>query len=327
MPNNDTLLAYLVPRLTRQVENAATDALGYILNKSTRSMQALNDLLRGDGFDIEPIVNVETQVTYEDGSRPDIAGYDRNDVKRLLVEAKFWAALLEGQASGYVRQFDHCGPSVLLFIAPELRIPTLWTEIRRQMQGQLEWIDAQSGVHTAGVIGTKRRVMLVSWARLLDSMAALAEDPGIEADVRQLRGLAQRQDVEAFLPLDAQELSPDYPRRVVQYNQIADDAVDSRGVPEGWMTTKGLRATPQQYGYGRYFRFPQVPADIWFGVNHQMWAGRADTPLWLWVSSHPNIKMDEIGKELGVQVHGQWVPLHLKSAWNILQFWTTWYRS
>ena len=87
MANSDTLMAYLIPRLTVQVENAATEALGYILNRSTRSMQALNDLLHEGGFDIEPITRVETQVTYEDGSRPDMAGYDKDNVKRLLVEA------------------------------------------------------------------------------------------------------------------------------------------------------------------------------------------------------------------------------------------------
>ena len=110
MADNATLMAYLVPRLTRQVENAATDALNYILNRDTGSMQALNDLLREGGFDIEPIDRVETQVTYEDGSRPDMAGYDKDNVKRVLVEAKFWAALLEDQASGYARQYDQPGP-------------------------------------------------------------------------------------------------------------------------------------------------------------------------------------------------------------------------
>ena len=34
MADSDTLMAYLVPRLTAQVENAATEALGYILNRS-----------------------------------------------------------------------------------------------------------------------------------------------------------------------------------------------------------------------------------------------------------------------------------------------------
>ncbi len=126
MPNDTTLMAYLVPKITAQVENAATDALGYILNKSATSMDALNDLLRQGDFDMPPISRVETQLTYEDGSRPDMAGYDQANAKRLLVESKFWASLLESQASGYLDQFDQPGPAALLFIAPDVRIETLW---------------------------------------------------------------------------------------------------------------------------------------------------------------------------------------------------------
>ena len=84
MADYQSLMAYLVPRLTRQVENAATDALAYILNGSNGTMRALNGLLQEGGFSIEPVSKVETQVTYEDGSRPDMAGYDRNNGKRLL---------------------------------------------------------------------------------------------------------------------------------------------------------------------------------------------------------------------------------------------------
>ena len=139
MADDSTLMAYLVPKLTSQVENAATDALAYILNRSAGSMQALNELLGEGGFDIEPVTRVETQVTYEDGSRPDMAGYDKGNVVRLLVEAKFWAALLEGQASGYAQQFDQPGPAVLLFIAPQLRFPTLWTEIGDRWTRRVNW--------------------------------------------------------------------------------------------------------------------------------------------------------------------------------------------
>ena len=64
-------------------------------------------------------------MTYEDNSRPDMADYDNNNVKRLLGDAKCWASLLEDQASGYARQSDQTGPLVLLFISPERRIPTL----------------------------------------------------------------------------------------------------------------------------------------------------------------------------------------------------------
>ena len=316
MADNATLMAYLVPRLTRQVENAATDALNYILNRDTGSMQALNDLLREGGFDIEPIDRVETQVTYEDGSRPDMAGYDKDNVKRVLVEAKFWAALLEDQASGYARQFDQPGPAVLVFISPEIRIPTLWSEIRRQMEKQckLEPMDSPPGVQRAKVIDTELQLVLISWVRLLDRMDALAGDDGVKSDIRQLRGLAQVQDAQAFLPIHSKELGPDFGRRAVWYNQLVDDVVGSRGVPEKWMDTQGLQATAQRYGYGRYFRFSGVSLYFWFGVNHDMWARSGDTPLWLRAYDGNQVSMNEIGRELNVQVQDGWIPVHPKTG-------------
>ena len=321
MADNATLMAYLVPRLTRQVENAATDALGYILNSSGGSMQALNELLREGGFDIEPVSRVETQVTYEDGSRPDMAGYDGKNVKRLLVEAKFWAALLEGQASGYARQFDQPGPAALLFISPEVRIPTLWVEIERQMasESNLDPIYSAPGVRRARVNWKKPRdtelqLTLVSWVRLLDRMDALSGHDGVKSDIRQIRGLSQVQDAQAFLPIHSEELGPDLGRRVVWYNQLVDDAVDSREMRDKWTDSQGLRVTPQRYGYGRYFRFSGMSQAswLWFGVNHELWARSGDTPLWLRVGDGIDVNVGEIGRELSVQVHDRWVPIYPK---------------
>ena len=319
MADTATLMAYLVPRLTRQVENAATDALGYILNSSSGSMQALNELLREGDFDIEPVSRVETQVTYEDGSRPDMAGYDEKNVKRLLVEAKFWAALLESQASGYAQQLDQPGPAALLFISPEVRIPTLWAEIERRMakESSLGPTYSAPGVRRARVTSTdtgntELQLTLVSWIRLLDRMDALAGDDGVKSDIRQLRGLAHLQDAQAFLPIHSEELSPDLGRRVVWYNRLVDHAVGSRGVPEGWLHVQGLRKTPRWYGYGRYFRFSGVDVDFWFGVNHERWAGSGDTPLWLDVGNRIKVNIDEIGRELNIQVHQRWIPIYPK---------------
>ena len=316
MADNSTLMAYLVPRLTAQVENAATDALAYILNRSAGSMQALNELLGEGGFNIEPIASVETQVTYEDRSRPDMAGYDPDNVVRLLVETKFWHALGEGQASGYVDKLDQPGPALLLFIAPELRVPTLWTGIRRQMeeQGGLEILESPPGMRRARVSGTERHVMLVSWVRLLDRIDALAEDGDVTSDVRQLRGLAQAQDAQAFLPIHAEELGPDLGLRAMWFRQLVDDVVDSRGVRDGWMSIQGLRATPQRYGYGRNLLFPGVERPSWFGVNHERWSSNADTPLWL-------CEYDtKAGRHIGPRSIPSW-------AWSTRKSWTTWRRS
>ena len=320
MADNATLMAYLVPRLTRQVENAATDALAYILNNSPGPMQALNELLQESGY-IGPVSRLETQVTYEDGSRPDMAGYDENNLKRLLVEAKFWAALLEGQSSDYARLLDQPGPAALLFISPEVRMPTLWAEIERQMKEKscLDRIESAPGVRRARVIWTKPchtelQLILVSWVRLLDRMDALAGDDGVKSDIRQLRGLAQLQDAHAFFPVHSEELSPDLGRRVVWYNQLVDHAVDSRGVPEKWMNIEGLAATAQRYGYGRYLHFSGVDGDFWFGVNHERWAGSGDTPLWLRVLDRTGVNMDEIARKLKVRVQDEWIPVHIKTG-------------
>ena len=295
MPEDATLLAYLVPRLTSRGEDAATDALAFILNKSATCRAVLDRLLQGADFSPEPTARVETQVTYQDGSRPDMVGYGRSGAKRLLVESKFWASLQPGQASGYFRQLHEPGPGVLLFIVPDSRIDTLWAEIRRQMESgedsvQLEVMETAGRARRAKVVGTDKRLMLVSWDQLLGSLAAAAaDDARVASDIQQLRGLARYQDEEAFQPIHPEEIGLALPRRIRGLNRLIDDVVDARGVQEGWMTTAGLRATPQREGYGRYFRFGDassgrsIPGDLFLCVNYRRWAISAETPLWLWI--------------------------------------------
>lgn len=313
MANDVTLLAHLVPRLTNRVEDTATDALAFILTKSATCRQELDRLLEEGDFKLDPISSVETQVTYEDGSRPDMAGYDRGGSKRLLVEAKFWATLLEGQASGYIGQLEQTGPGVLLFIAPDSRIETLWAEIERQMGEagvQLEPIGTPAGTKRARVTGSEKHVMLVSWRGLLRSMAvAVAVDSSIASDIHQLLGLAEHQDETAFQPIRSDELAPSFPRRIRGLNRLIDDAVSKLCGPTSRLTTAGFRATPQIEGYGRYFGVEGVEGvvgDFFFGVNYERWATRAETPLWL-----------RIGSQLRAAVPTpveRYVPVHLKTG-------------
>lgn len=287
MAQEPTLLAYLVPRVTSRVEDAATDALAFILNKSEAGRSFLNNFLRAENFEFDPITRFETQVTYQDGSRPDMVGYDQRDAKRLLVESKFWATLLEGQASGYFGQLEEDACGVLLFIVPDSRIETLWAEIKRQMESgedrvKLDAVEAPRRTRRAKAEGTDKQLVLTSWAQLLDGMAAAAAgDSNVASDIQQLRGLAKYQDETAFHPIHPEELGLALPRRIRGLNRLIDDVVDAHGVSQGWMTTKGLRATPQREGYGRYFRFTGAPGDLFLGVNYKRWATRGDTPLWL----------------------------------------------
>ncbi len=103
---------------------------------------------------------------------------------------------------------------------------------------------------------------------------------------------------------------------MVWYNRLVEDAVGPRGVLDKWVDRSGLNATPQPYGYGRYFRFSGMSqaSSLWFGVNHERWAGSGDTPLWLRVGDRVDVNVDEIGRKLSLQVHDRWVPIHPKQG-------------
>ena len=207
-------------------EDAATDSLAFILNKSAACRAALDRLLQGADFSPEPIARLETQVTHQDGSRPDMVGYGHSNAKRLIVESNFWASLQPGQASGYFRQLHELGPGVLLFIVPDSRIDTLWAEIRRQMEiredsVQLEVMETAGRARRAKVVGTDKRLMLISWDQLLGSLAVAAADgTRIASDIQQLRGLARYQDEEAFQPIHPEEIGLALPRRIRGLNGV-----------------------------------------------------------------------------------------------------------
>ena len=175
MADDRTLLAHVVLKLATHPENIAVEALGHILSSSTPTRIALGNLLRAGGAEIGPIARVETQVTGEEGERPDLVGFDDSGAKRLLIEAKFWAGLTESQPVAYLRQLPQGKPSALLFVAPATRNETLWPELRRRVE-EAKDIALGPASKEAGLLsataGGGRRLMLTSWKALLDSMAS-----------------------------------------------------------------------------------------------------------------------------------------------------------
>lgn len=288
MVGDDTLMAYLVPLLTNQVEVAATRSLAFILNKSESCRRALERLLDNSG---PQIARYTAEEAITEGSRLDLVGYDDDEVRRLLVEAKFWASLGTGQASGYIKLLDADRSGVLLFVCPHTRLESLWAEVKRQLSESDARLDelpptAAHPVRRARLSGTSSLLMMVSWATLLQRMAQESTGhPEVLSDIQQLQGLAERQDAEAFQPLPSQDLGPEIARRVRHLNRMVDDAV-AIGVREGWLsrqTISGARlvAQSQPHGYGGYFRFVDAQRESWFGVDQFVWGEHGHTPLWV----------------------------------------------
>ena len=136
MAESDTLLAYLVSSFPGNTENIASEALRHIFDHSDASVEALNDVVQSGVRRIKPITFVKTQVIHSDGTIPDLVGFDESGSERVLIEVKFWAALTPTQPNGYLDRLPDDSPAVVMFLAPEERIQTLWPQLKGRAEGK-----------------------------------------------------------------------------------------------------------------------------------------------------------------------------------------------
>ena len=286
--NQISLLAHLAYKFGGQTETIATEALGYILSRSEAARNALRDMIGIGGVDVGRIARAQTEVPIEvDGkeARVDLVGFDDGNAKRALIEVKFWAGLTENQPNAYLKELlKNAAPSVLLFVAPVLRQETLWPELLRLADAggfSLTAVTSADGVRSAAVDGGPHRLMLRSWRELLGDMlsrASAAGDSSAERFILELNGLCEQEDTDAFLPLSADELGPQFARRMPHFIKLTEDARQDKRVRPFVTKTYPIRSAINSHG--RYLTLvDDIP--VWFGIRYDLWAKRGDTPLWL----------------------------------------------
>ena len=299
--NDDSLLAHLAWMLSSRHEDVAVEALGYIL-KSATARKVLEYLVKSGGTNTGEISSVRTQVGGEDGTRPDLVGFDENSNECLIIEAKFWAGLTGNQPTADLKRLP--SEKALLFVVPVSRIETLWAELRHLagIYGSISIFMSSTEFKSATVsradFGTKY-LMLISWQDLLNHLEN-ADDLDMIDEIRQLQGFVNRIDESGFPPLRIEELGPEFPRRLRGLRQLVNDATN-RSVERQYADIAGLRITPRYRGYGRYLRI--AGAGVWFGVDSVRWAKGSypDTPIWLifeqW-KADSSIRLDQTRKAL-----------------------------
>ena len=312
MTANNTLLAHLARWFPSGSENAATDALAHILNRSPHARAALDDLIRSGVQNVASVVSVQPQRA-RDGTIPDLVGMDEADKERVLIEVKFWADLTDKQPNAYLDRLPKNGAAVLLFLVPDDRVRRLWPELRKRAKPKL--LDVVAERKCMKVPDSDRYLMVAGWTSLLDCMASRTRDAGelgIEADIRQLRGLAEYAEGETVPPDD---------RRKVHLRRLIDSATE-RGEHAGWLNTTHLGPSRRRGDYGRYIRFSMSGVASWFGVADDRYKKGGETPLWL--RFRPATRTKKVGlikplqfdalrdrSRLQGKTYG-WVPLTLK---------------
>ncbi len=277
------LLGHVVSLLTSQRENAATEALAYIL-KTRIALETFSAFL-GAALRAEvPLARVETQRAVGPESRPDLIAYDGDGKTVAFLEAKLWAGLTEAQPVEYLRRLEEQGGKAVLFLVPTPRVESILAELsaRAKAKGRdlTSW-ESRSGFRVA-TAGNGKALVVTSWTALLGvlrlELAKAGEKEALE-DLEQLEGLIELFEVDGFIPLTSSELSDlDAPRRMVSLIDVVERGVQS-AIGEKVLRQDGLRETPGRYSGGRYVAFGNVVC--WMGVDLEAWFRLQVSPAWI----------------------------------------------
>jgi hypothetical protein len=275
-----SLFGHLALKFGSQPENLATEALGYVLAKSSSARRGFLASF-GVGATVASLdLRFETQHTSDEQGRPDLAGMDEGGGLRVLVEAKFWAGFTAHQPVDYLDQLQTAG--VLVVICPRMRVAYVWRELLARLRAAKREFEEKAAPGDVGhlIVGGKHLV-LQSWSRALGAIRhELSGEPDLLADVVQLDGLCARMDFAAFIPMTSEELTSNVYRRVHEFGLIVD-ALAAAAIAEGIMSKKGARATAANGWYGTYGRLRG--AFVLLHASTNKWTLLGPSPLWLTV--------------------------------------------
>ncbi|MFS2324591.1 hypothetical protein U2P60_04085 [Brucella sp. H1_1004] len=282
---SETLFAHLATRFSQSPENIAIEALGFVLQKSAAARAAFTAVASAGGFALPEDLSFATQAVAEDDGRPDLEGYGSDLLRYVVAETKFHAGLTQHQPLTYAARLPADVPASLIFIIPSARMTSLWQELTRRLKGGNYAVSARRELKPElwqASIDEKNNFVLVSWRALLSAVLRemeIRDETERLDDVRQLVGLCERMDTEAFLPLRSEELtSIETARRYVQYGQIVNDVGEALSSLNGF-DHKGLTSSSGLGYSGRYIRGYGIVCFIAFDCI--AWASHKLSPVWL----------------------------------------------
>jgi hypothetical protein len=314
----ETLFGYLAPRF-RHPENLATEGLYFVLNRCSEARRLFTQVLRQSGVSFASDLTFETQAA-EQGAIPDLAAKDAAGSEVAIVEAKFWAPLTDRQPNGYLDRLS-ASAGLLLFIAPARRFEPLWPELLRRCKsvGRQVTREARHGAEwrVAG-LSDGRVLALTSWRAVLEALHTglqVAGELPAAADVLQVRGLADRMDAEAFLPLTSEELTSTLGTRILQFCGLVDDAV-KRLERDGLADSTGTKASAGAGWWLRSFRLHHTGASLFFDARSWSQHGQ---PIWLRIQGsnwQPSAAVDDALRPLAQETPPRLVTGHFDQKYG-----------
>ena len=287
MAEAKSLLSLIARGYAAGREDAATEALCFILSQRKSARIALSEFLGDNGKPL-PIARFRTQQLVN-GAFPDMACFDDEDNHVAFVESKFWAALTPDQPVTYWQALPDGRPAVLLLLAPAARIARidtgwLWHELVERLRvdghnlGPVDWRESEDMV-TATSSDGQRRLMLTSWEVLLKRLRQTTKEDDAQAcfELAELQGLAE-DAIEGTHPQG-------HPLK-----QLIADAV-THLEESGWANTDRLASSNTEgVSYVKFFRLAGASAGLRIDYKAEKEMGK---PLWLrfWSGNDPEVRV------------------------------------
>ena len=257
--------------------------------------------------------------TLPNKGRIDLIGFGNDQSTPLIIEVKFGASLTPNQPNSYLDWFPDEHDSILLFLVPESRIRELWAELKDRIErvsGALTEVESERRCMRVG--NTRRHIMLVSWKSMLNYMAtcsrAAGEHPGIEADIRQLIGLANGKNSESqdqSVPLYSVLTANSPIHHNLNLVALTGEVVE-RGNENGILERRNLR---QGKGYGyfaRYFYISDFEVESCLVVRSERWKNEG-VALSFEFTSTGRGKLGSLGLNVPPK-YSDWVGINLEQS-------------
>lgn len=295
------LLAHLSARFTRSEEDLATESLIFLLRTCPAAAAGLRACVQELGVDLPDDLVFHSQVGDPQTGRPDLVATDDAGDERLIIEAKFWANLTISQPGAYLTRLAPTQPSLLLVVAPQVRLATLWTDLLTNLNeagthpvitGAPIVPPAPSDVSpVAGRyalrLSSLHLLALVSWRAVLDAVderLIAAGEIARAADLAQLRTLTEQMDQRAFIPLRAEDLDTRTGRQVHSAALLVDRLRDGLKDDDP-VEREGQNASHGRVFHGWRLRPRHCQKRMWVGFYPRAWAQYGRSPLWVQVQA------------------------------------------
>jgi len=277
-----SLLGQFYNRIKGSQEDIASESLTYILKKSLRARQTINQIINLNTGLIFSDLSYKTQNIGENLERPDISGINENGKEVLIIEAKFWSSLTNNQPNEYLNRLE--ANTTLLFVVPKLRIRAIYEEVLQKVKQNFSNFETDSTNQTITLNQISKHILIKSWSEILiaiKSELTQEDNQTLISDINQIIGFCDTIDRNSFQPITDTDLSPSIPRKIISYYDIVDKVVDEIKNRTEKASTKGLNKTRQKFGYRRYFSLGNFGLGI--GLEMDLWSEYFDTPFWLYI--------------------------------------------